>query len=193
MLGKEVKEKMNSQRQVSTFAIALLMAGLVIGIGLSVSTCYATEPEDLPWSNETDVIILPPPPPLPITNETDPVIIVTDDIQEQLYNIYDALMGYDQLIMNGRNAAREMNATLSDAIVDLDDSVTDMVSVLLDNDARLLDEINTQSMYIEELRQEVEQVYQELETTKAMTSNITIMFGLFSVIIIVMNYVMSKK
>jgi len=36
-----VKEKMNSKRQVSTFAIALLMAGLVIGIGLSVSTCYA--------------------------------------------------------------------------------------------------------------------------------------------------------
>jgi hypothetical protein len=38
------------------------MSVLVIGIGLSIPTCYATEPEDLPWSNETDVIIFPSPP-----------------------------------------------------------------------------------------------------------------------------------
>jgi hypothetical protein len=38
------------------------MIGLVIGVGLSASICYATEPEDLPWSNETDVIIIPSPP-----------------------------------------------------------------------------------------------------------------------------------
>ncbi len=62
---------MNSQRgQVSTFAIAMLMSVLVIGVGLSVATCYATEPEDLPWSNETDVIIIPAP-----SNETDVIII----------------------------------------------------------------------------------------------------------------------
>lgn len=55
---------MNSQRgQVSTFAIALLMSVLVIGVGLSVATCSpTTNPEDLPWSNETDVIIVPTPP-----------------------------------------------------------------------------------------------------------------------------------
>ncbi len=55
---------MNSQRgQVSTYAIAMLMTVLVIGVGLSVATCTpTTNPEDLPWSNETDVIIFPSPP-----------------------------------------------------------------------------------------------------------------------------------
>jgi len=55
---------MNSQRgQVSTFAIAMLMSVLVIGVGLSVATCSpTTNPEDLPWNNETDVIIFPSPP-----------------------------------------------------------------------------------------------------------------------------------
>ena len=39
------------------------MTALVIGVGLSVATCTpTTNPEDLPWSNETDVIIFPSPP-----------------------------------------------------------------------------------------------------------------------------------
>jgi hypothetical protein len=46
------------------------MVGLVIGVGLSVTACYATDPEDLPWDNETDVIIIPSP-----SNETDVIII----------------------------------------------------------------------------------------------------------------------
>ena len=70
--------------------------------------------------NETDVIILPPPPPppppLPITNETDPV---TDQdlasIQLRLDSIYVWMKTRDELMMNSRNAAREINATLSDA------------------------------------------------------------------------------
>ncbi len=55
---------MNRQRgQVSTFAIAMLMSVLVIGVGLSVAAfSQTTNPEDLPWSNETDVIIFPSPP-----------------------------------------------------------------------------------------------------------------------------------
>jgi len=69
-------------REVSTFAIALLMIGLVIGVGLSTPICYAPEPpynetdakefdpDDLPWDNETDVIIIPSP-----SNETDVIII----------------------------------------------------------------------------------------------------------------------
>jgi len=66
---------MNSQRErISTFVIALLMVGLMIGF--SAPTCYATEteppynvtdakefdPDDLPWNNETDIIIFPSPP-----------------------------------------------------------------------------------------------------------------------------------
>lgn len=50
---------MNSQRQVSTFAIALLMAGLVIVVGKSVSTSYYTEPEDLPQPIVDNLTIIP--------------------------------------------------------------------------------------------------------------------------------------
>ncbi len=58
---------MNRQRgQVSTFVITLLMVGLVIGVGLSVTACYATDTEEY----ETDVIIIPSP-----SNETDVIII----------------------------------------------------------------------------------------------------------------------
>ena len=80
----EVKEKMNNKRgQVSTFAIVLLVVGLVIGVGLSAPTCYATEPPVLPWSNETDVIIFPSPP-LPLFfsdfNITPTEIVLGDDL-----------------------------------------------------------------------------------------------------------------
>lgn len=50
------------------FAITLLIVGLVIGGWLSTPVCYATDPEDLPWSNESDIIIL------PWSNETDIII-----------------------------------------------------------------------------------------------------------------------
>ncbi len=188
---------MNSQRQVSTFAIALLMAGLVIGIGLSVSTCYATEPEDLPWSNETDVIILPPPPPLPITNETDPVIIVTDQdlasIQLQLYNIYDWMMMHDELMMNSRSSVREINATLNDTIVNFVGVVEDLGWKLLDSDAQLQGQIDTQNTYIEELWQEVSRLHQEVMNERAMRNNITIMFGVFCLVVIGATVVINKK
>jgi len=73
---------MNSQRgQVSTFAIAMLMSVLVIGVGLSVATCSATDPEDLPWNNETDVIIQPSPLPIP---PIDPLPIPPTDPFEAL-------------------------------------------------------------------------------------------------------------
>jgi len=50
-------QKVNMNNQL--FAITLLMVGLVIGVWLSTPVCYATDPEDLPWSNESDIIILP--------------------------------------------------------------------------------------------------------------------------------------
>jgi len=173
------------------------MAGLVIGIGLSVSTCYATEPEDLPWSNETDVIILPPPPPLPITNETDPVIIVTDQdlasIQLQLYNIYDWMLIHDELMMNSRSSVRELNATLNDTIVNFVGVVEDLGWKLLDSDAQLQGQIDTQNTYIEELRQEVAHVYQELKMERANRNNLTILFLGFSVLVILATFVINKR
>lgn len=94
--------KMSNQRQVSTFAIVLLMASLVIGVWLSAPTCYATDPA--PPYNETEVeerldniekmleemrgviyeikyglfgarVIKTPITPEPITNETDVIIL----------------------------------------------------------------------------------------------------------------------
>jgi len=59
------------------------MSVLVIGVGLNVATCYATEPEDLPWSNETDVIIFPAPPLPPFFSDfsiTPTEIQIGDDL-----------------------------------------------------------------------------------------------------------------
>ena len=269
---------------------ALLMIGLVIGVGLSSSTCYATEPpynetdakefdpDILPWDNETDIIILPTPPlppifsnfsitpteiqigndliisfvitntnnhsitwmsttriggfftqiieielesyeskliwyriiphlvtaqydvwidgqtgtfmvippdPLPITNETDPVIIVTDQdlasIQSQLYNIYDAMMMHDTLIMNGRSSVRELNTTFNAEIADLierDESF----------DLKLTTEIERKDEQIQQLDEQIElleeKLARELKKTRNSMNIISIMFGLLSVIAI---------
>ncbi len=50
-------QKVNMNNQL--FAIKLLMVCLVIVVWLITPICYATDPEDLPWSNESDIIILP--------------------------------------------------------------------------------------------------------------------------------------
>jgi len=167
-------QKVNMNNQLC--AIKLLMVCLVIVIWLITPICYATDPEDLPWSNESDIIILPwsneteilpPVTPEPITNETDVVIIVTDQdlasIQSQLYNIYDWMMTHDQLMMNSRSSIRELNATLNDTIVNFVGVVEDFAYKLLDSDAQLQGQIDTQGMVIDELRQEVAQVNEQIE------------------------------
>ena len=109
---------MNTQRgQVSVFAITLLMASLVIGVCLSVPTCYATDP--VPPYNETAVeerldniekmveemrgviyeikyglfgarVIKTPVTPEPITNETD-VIILPEPVTNETDVVIDEL------------------------------------------------------------------------------------------------------
>lgn len=149
--------------------IAMLATLFAISLVLGLTMCSATDPEDLPWSNETDVIILPfindtdiiplpPPPPDPV------IIIVDDDIQEQLYNIYEWMMGHDDIMMGALNMIREINSTLNARIMELieQNKNTEIVWTLTTN--TMQGQIDTYDMDIEELRQEVAQVYQELET-----------------------------
>jgi len=159
------------------------MAGLVIGVWLSAPTCYSTEPEppynetgakefdpeDLPWSNETDVIILPPPPPLPITNETDIVIIVTDPLEELNLKIdrIDA-----ELVSLQDNIAQAFNM-IGDALVEN-----------IEGDRELVERIDVLSMDTEELRDELASTNRELKMIRNSMNNVTILFGAFSVLAI---------
>ena len=132
---------MNSQRgQVSTIAIAMLITSLVIVVRLSAPTCYATEPpynetgakefdpEDLPWTNDTDIIILPPPPPPPVpVNDTDVVIIVTDPLDELAKWI-------DHLNTNLQDLTREFFLLQTDYNADIEElnSKTDSMETALE-------------------------------------------------------------
>lgn len=146
--------------------------------------------------NETDVIILPPPP-LPITNETDPVIIVTDQglasIQLQLDNIYAWMIGHDTVMMGTRNMVREINGTLNIQITDIIDSLNTALDDIWANNVYLESEIDFQRTLIDELRHEVWLLNQELEAERAMRNNITIMFGVFCLVVIGATVVINKK
>ena len=123
-----------------------------------------------------------------IHNVTEP-----DSIQTQLYNIYDWMMMHDELMMNSRSSVRKLNATLNDTIVNFVGVVEDLGWKLLDSDAQLQGQIDTQNTYIEELRQEVAHVYQELKMERANRNNLTILFLGFSVLVILATFVINKR
>lgn len=125
---------------------------------------------------------------LVILNVTEP-----DSIQTQLYNIYDWMLIHDELMMNSRSSIRELNTTLNDTIVNFVGVVEDLGFKLLDSDAQLQGQIDTQNVYIEELWQEVSQLHQELMSERAMRNNITIMFGVFCLVVIGATVVINKK
>ncbi len=125
---------------------------------------------------------------LVILNVTEP-----DSIQTQLYNIYDWMWIHDELMMNSRSSIRELNTTLNDTIVNFVGVVEDLGFKLLDSDAQLQGQIDTQNVYIEELWQEVSQLHQELMSERAMRNNITIMFGVFCLVVIGATVVINKK
>ena len=77
------------KRQVSGIAIALLMMGLVIGVG----SCYATDPEDLPWSNETDIIILPWNNETAVEERLDDIEKMLEEMRGVIYEIKYGLFG----------------------------------------------------------------------------------------------------
>ena len=89
---------------------------------------------------------------------------------------------------------------MSDTIVNFVGVVEDLGWKLLDSDAQLQGQIDTQNVYIEELRQEVSSyvneilhLQQELMSERAMRNNITIMFGVFCLVVIGATVVINKK
>ena len=130
-------------------------------------------------------------------NETDPVIIVTDQdlasIQLQLDNIYAWMIGHDTVMMGTRNMVREINGTLNIQITDIIDSLNTALDDIWANNVYLESEIDFQRTLIDELRHKVWLLNRGLEAERAMRNNITIMFGLFSVIIIVITYASARK
>ncbi len=114
-----------------------------------------------------------------------------DSVQLQLENIYAGMLVHDTVIMGTRSTLREMNATLSDAIVDMQtfvvDIVEDMGLQLLDSDAQLQGQIDVQSRELHELSDEIASMQQEIIKERKSRETITIMFGVFSLIVIALN------
>lgn len=150
---------MNSQRQVSTFAIALLMAGLVIVVGLSLSTCYATPIIATPITNETDIVIVTIP--APITNETGHGISVIDPL----------------VILNKKIARIDAE------LISLSDKLN-MVCDAMAEIGELGNRTDILSMEMEELRGELVSTNRELKMMRNSMNVVTILFGAFSVIAI---------
>jgi len=153
-------------------------------------------------------------PPLNVTDDVPLILNITEpdlaSIQLQLDNIYTWMIGHDTVMMGTRNMVREINGTLNDritnltnntvTIIDFEAEIWDIWSKVRDEhkamwtvNVELQDEIVFQRTNIEELRHEVRLLNGELEAERAMRNNITIMFGLFSVIVIVMTYVMRAR
>jgi hypothetical protein len=136
------------------------------------------------------VILDPPDDVIIIHNVTEPDLA---SIQLQLDNIYAGMMMHDTLIMNGRSSVRELNTTLNDTIVNFIGIVEDLGFKLLDSDAQLQGQIDTQNVYIGELGEEIYQLRQELVNERTRTNNITIMFGIFCLVVIGVTVVINKK
>ena len=147
---------MDSQRQVSTFAIALLIAGLVIVVGFS-SASITIEAEDLPGRNITIILL----PPDPVTNETDSVIGVIDPLvilSKKIDRIDAELISLSDKL----NRVRDAMAAIGE----------------LGNRTDIL------SMDMEELRGELVSTNRELKMMRNSMNVVTILFGAFSVIAI---------
>ena len=196
---QEDKERceMNKKMMVMPFLFLILMA---------IPMVDASEGNETVADVPDDVLV--------ILNITEPDLA---SIQLQLDNIYAWMIGHDTVMMGTRNMVREINGTLNDRITNLTNStvtIIDFEAEIWDIWSKVRDEhkaiwtvnmemksqldvqnteIDFQRTLIDELRHEVWLLNRELEAERAMRNNITIMFGLFSVIVIVITYVMSKK
>ena len=164
---QEDKERCEMKMMVMPLLFLILMA---------VPTVDASEGNETVVDIPDDVLV--------ILNITEP-----DSIQMQLYNIYDWMLIQDELMMNSRSDIRELDTEITDLMSVWNNLFHEAFSI----DLELQGEIDFQRTLIDELRHEVWLLNGELEAERAMRNNITIMFGLFSVIVIVITYVMSKK
>lgn len=125
-------------------------------------------------------------------NTTEQVLISIqvqfDSVQSQFDNVYTGTMIHDELIMNGRTTAREMNTTFNARITDLTESFSEALGLIWATDVELNSQITFQNMDIEELRDELESTNNELRRTRDSMNNITIMFGLFALVVIGLQY-----
>lgn len=186
----------------------MMVMPLLFLILMAVPMVNASEVNETVLDLPDDVLV--------ILNVTEPDLA---SIQLQLYNIYDWMLTHDELLMNSRSSLRELNTTLNDAIMDIErslrlervrsdvavdyafnelriqfiDIISGLVLQLLDSDAQLQGQVDTQGVVIEELRHEVSQVHEELMRERATRNNLTIMFGIFSLVIIGATVVINKK
>ena len=115
-------------------------------------------------------------------------------IQLQFENIYAGMMVHDTVIMGTRSTLREINTTLSDAIVDLERVSADILGViaevefqLTESDAKLQDQIDVHDRDLQELRDETSSLQDQIIKERKARENITLMFGAFSLIVIALN------
>ena len=198
---------MNKKMMVMPFLFLILMVVPMVD-AREVNETVVDIPDDV-------LVILPPDDGLVIIDDTEPDLA---SIQLQLDNIYAGMMMHDTLIMNGRSSIRELNTTLNDAIMDIERSLRlervrsdvaidyafNELSLMLSNQLLLIDVLETmildlqgqldlQEVYIVELGEEMYRQRQELVSERAMRNNITIMFGVFCLVVIGATVVINKK
>ncbi len=185
----------------------MMVMPLLFLILMAVPMVNASEVNETVLDIPDDVLV--------ILNVTEPDLA---SIQAQFQEIYAAMMMQDELIMNSRSSLRELNATLNDAIMDIERSLRlervrsdvavdyafNQLSLKLSNQLLLIDVLETmildlqgqldiQEVHIVELGEEMYRQRQELVSERAMRNNITIMFGVFCLVVIGVTVVINKK
>lgn len=125
-------------------------------------------------------------------NATDREFI---SVRLQFENVSAGMMVHDTVLMETRSSVRELEDNTV-AIIDFENAMAfldDILAGILTTDVDLQTQIDIQGMDVEELRLEVSQVYQELMRERVTRNNLTIMFVAFSVLVILLSVVSSRK
>ncbi len=77
--------------------------------------------------------------------------------------------------------------TINELSLQLIDTISELELQLIDSDKQLQAHINVQAKELQELRDEISSMQQEIIKERKLRENITLMFGIFSVIVIALN------